>query len=448
VKLPVLIAADGAVWEAALVVALDSAEHGVTIVRRCVDVVEALAVAASGQVQAALLAAELPRLDPDAIDRLIASGVMPVGVIARGDDAAEVRLRTIGVAHVVASDADPKVIASILEAAVATGPTGAAGVAGFAGVDLPTGAPTNRPGQTRSFSTTGALTANVTKAPAAAGDEPVRRGSVVAVWGPTGAPGRTTVAVTLADELSRLGRASLLIDADVYGGVIASALGLLDESAGLAAACRQAAATRLDPAGLAPICWQVRSNLRVLTGIPRAERWPELRPSALSSVLSAGRGLADFVVVDCGFCLESDEELSFDTVAPRRNGATLAILDTADLIIIVGAADPIGLARLARGLTELGDAEITAPSWVVLNRVRPAVVPGDLAAELGQALQRFTGRAAVALLPLDQDAVDAASADGKTLAEARPGSPLRRSVVELAAAVAGIEVPRRRHRRR
>jgi MinD-like ATPase involved in chromosome partitioning or flagellar assembly len=451
VKLPVLIAADGAIWEAALVLALDAAEHGVTVVRRCVDVVDVLAVAGSGQVQAALLAAELPRLDPDAIDRLIAAGVMPVGVIARGDDPAEVRLRTIGVAHVVASDADPKVIASILEQAVASGPagsTGLAGLAGVAGVDWPTGAATTRSGQTRGFSTTGALTANVTKAPADIGDEPVRRGAVVAVWGPAGAPGRTTVAVALADELARLGQASLLIDADVYGGVIAAALGLLDESAGLAAACRQAAATRLDPAGLAPICWQVRSNLRVLTGIPRAERWPELRPSALSSVLSAGRGLADFVVVDCGFCLESDEELSFDTAAPRRNGATLAILDAADLIIIVGAADPIGLQRLARGLTELGDAEITATSWVVLNRVRGAVVPGDLGVELGQALQRFTGRAAAALLPLDQDAVDVATAEGKTLAEARPGSPLRRSLVELAAAVAGVEVPRRRHRRR
>src|ERR1019366_1014984 len=129
-----------------------------------------------------------------------------------------------------------------------------------------------RPGQTRGFSSTGALTSSIAKAPAEIGADPVRRGPVVAVWGPTGAPGRTTVAVTVADELARLGRAGLLIDADVYGGVIAAALGLLDESAGLAAACRQAAATRRDPAALAPICWQLRSNLRVLTGIPRAER--------------------------------------------------------------------------------------------------------------------------------------------------------------------------------
>src|SRR4029079_11771197 len=55
---------------------------------------------------------------------------------------------------------------------------------------------------------------------------PPTRGSVVAVWGPTGAPGRTTVAVTLADELSRLGSSSLLVDADVCGGGSAVRAGL------------------------------------------------------------------------------------------------------------------------------------------------------------------------------------------------------------------------------
>ena len=62
----------------------------------------------------------------------------------------------------------------------------------------------------------------------------------MAVWGPTGAPGRTTVAVGLADEAARLGISTLLVDADVYGGVVAQVLGLLDESPGLAGAARLA----------------------------------------------------------------------------------------------------------------------------------------------------------------------------------------------------------------
>ena len=55
------------------------------------------------------------------------------------------------------------------------------------------------------------------------------------------------------------------------------------------------------------------------------------------------------VVVDCGFSLEADEEISFDTVAPRRNGATLAVLSDADLVLAVGSADPPGMERLVRG---------------------------------------------------------------------------------------------------
>src|SRR5262249_36215411 len=149
------------------------------------------------------------------------------------------------------------------------------------------------------------------------------------------------------------GVATLLADADVYGGVVAQALGLLDESAGLAGAARLANAGSLDRAGLADLARTVGPRLRVLTGIARADRWPELRPHALDVVWSLARGLAAATVVDCGFGLEQDEELSYDTMAPRRNGATLGVLELADAVVAVGSADPIGLQRLVRGLVEL-----------------------------------------------------------------------------------------------
>jgi Flp pilus assembly CpaE family ATPase len=274
------------------------------------------------------------------------------------------------------------------------------------------------------------------------------RGSVIAVWGPTGAPGRTTVAVALADEIARLGASVLLADGDVYGGTVAALLGLLDESPGIAAACRQASGKRLDAAALAALCWQLGPQLRVLTGIPMPARWPELRPAGISAVLAAARTLADFTVVDCGFCLETDEELSFDTVAPRRNGATLAALDEADVVLAVGAADPIGMQRLVRGLSDLRDAEVAGQVQVVLNRVRPDAVPGDPAVELSAALERFSGYVPVALLPADQRATDVAAATGRLLSESSPSSPLRHAVVELAAALTGRNVPGRRGRRR
>ncbi|MDQ2751308.1 MAG: chromosome partitioning protein [Actinomycetota bacterium] len=426
-KLPVLTAADGAAWEAALVTALDRGDHGVTVVRRCVDIVELLAVAAAGQGRAALISAGLRRLDADTVDRLVAAQVVPIGVVGRGDSTAEDRLRAAGIDHLVPDDAEVGVVASVILEAVRADPAGASAPRMFGDPATSMAIP---PG-------VGALL------PA---DLPDRRGSVVAVWGPTGAPGRTVVAATLADEIARLGTHALLVDADVYGGTVAVLLGLLDESPGLAAACRQAGATRLDAAALAALCWQLAPMLRVLTGIPIAQRWPEVRAAAIEPVLNAARDLAAFIVVDCGFGLETDEELSFDSLAPRRNGATLAVLDQADVILAVGAADPIGVQRLVRGLTDLRDAEVSAPVWVVVNKVRRGVVAGDPATELTAALERFAGRAPAALLPMDQEALDAALAAGRLLAQSRPSSPLRQAVAELAAALVGVPAAPSRRR--
>jgi Flp pilus assembly CpaE family ATPase len=188
--------------------------------------------------------------------------------------------------------------------------------------------------------------------------------------------------------------------------------------------------------------------LRVLTGIARADRWPEIRPTALTEVLDVARQLAAFTVVDLGFALESDEELSFDTLAPRRNGATLATLDAADLVLVVGSADPVGMQRLVRGLAELRAADVSAPVWIALNRVRRGSVPGNPDAELDTALRRFTGHSAAALLPYDLSSLDRAGVAGKTLGEVAPASPLRRAVAELATALTGVPAPSRGRRRR
>jgi MinD-like ATPase involved in chromosome partitioning or flagellar assembly len=425
-KLPILSAAGGARWEAGLVAQLDRTDHGVMVVRRCVDVVELLAAATAGLARAALLDSGLRRLDADAVDRLRAAFVVPIGVVPRNDAATERRLGALGIDYVVPADADPSVVASVVTQAVTAA---------------------SRLDRTAPWHFADPATATSTIVPPdteVAATRPNRHGSVAAVWGPTGAPGRTTVAVTVADELGRLGHESLLIDADVYGGVVAAMLGLLDESAGLAAACRQAATRRLEPDVLAPLCWQLSARLRVLTGIPRAERWPELRPAAIGPVLTAARGLADFTVVDCGFSVEADEELTFDSLAPRRNGATLEVLDAADVIIVVGAADPIGMQRLVRALNQLAEVDLTAPIWVVLNKVRKGVVPGNPATELTAALDRFAGRTPAMLLPADAGGLDAAIAVGKTIGEVRPRSAFRQATVELARALVRVRSGSRR----
>jgi Flp pilus assembly CpaE family ATPase len=186
----------------------------------------------------------------------------------------------------------------------------------------------------------------------------------------------------------------------------------------------------------------------VLTGIARAARWPELRPSALRQVWELCRRLARWTVVDCGFALEQDEELSYDTAAPRRNGATLETLQAADVVLAVGAADPVGVQRLVRGLSELHEAVPGVRARVVLNRLRASVVGSRPEAQLSAALEQHAGVADVAFVPYDPAALDAALLQGRVLAEVAASSPARVAFAALAAELTGAPVaPPRRLRR-
>ncbi len=467
-SVPVVTAADGAGWESALVSQLAVSGSTLTVVRRCLDVAELAAVAASGQAAAAVVDARLRRLDAEVVTRIAACAVAVVGVCSPGADMAQdaQRLSQAGIAFTVAADSTPAAFSEVVQRAIASlsdgRPRQSRDYADPSQPFLPP-VPGRAPGRPAGVSgqaatgvdarvTAGSVSANPTSAvrrPQTAQIAGEGAGRVVVVWGPTGAPGRTSVAANLAAELAGLGESCLLVDADVYGGVLANVLGLLEESPGLVAACRHAQSNRLDLTALSGLCWQLGPRLRVLTGASRADRWPEIRPGAVERVLQLCRQLAGYTVVDLGFCLETDEELSYDTLAPRRNGATLTCLDGADLVLAVGAADPVGMQRLVRGLGELHDIQTEAPTWVILNRVRPGVVPGNPERELDAALRRFAGRAPSAFLPYDRAGMDAALSTGKLLGEVAPDSALRRSLVSLAAAVAGRDVPppRRRWRR-
>src|SRR5699024_4075089 len=97
------------------------------------------------------------------------------------------------------------------------------------------------------------------------GHEPV--GRIVVVWGPAGAPGRSTVAVNTAAELAEPDEPVMLVDLDTYGASVAQLPAVLDEAPGVAAATRAADAGTLDPAALTQLAPEVAPGLRVLTGL-------------------------------------------------------------------------------------------------------------------------------------------------------------------------------------
>jgi MinD-like ATPase involved in chromosome partitioning or flagellar assembly len=376
-----------------------------------------MATAASGQARAVLLADDLSRLTSDAVAALHARGIVVLALVDPTENGApfgaEDRLSRMGIERILPADVSPEDLGRAVVDAVESGPPISA--SHFAGGFVPL-APDSGVAQAPAFSQ--------------------GSGRVIAVWGPTGAPGRTTVAVGLACELAVKGVPTLLADADVYGGTVAQLLGMLDETSGLAAAARSASSGSLDMVMLAKHARQVDPRLLVLTGLSRADRWTELRPAAVESIWSAARMLAPITVVDVGFCIEADEEISFDSLAPRRNGATMVTLEEADEVIVVGTADPIGLTRLIRAIHELRAVVPSANVKVVVNRIRSGSLGTSPADAVGEALMQYAGVQPTALLPYDLSAVDAALSHGRSLAESAKSSKLRKSLQQLAAVVA------------
>ncbi len=287
------------------------------------------------------------------------------------------------------------------------------------------------PGATSGSAASGPRQATVPTTTAA----PARAPRIVTVWGPAGAPGRTTIAIGVAAELAARGESVCLIDADTYGGTIAPALGLLDESPGFAAACRLAGADALTTAELDRVAQTATgaagAPFSVLTGIGRPHRWPELSAARVTAVLEQCRRWRSVVVVDAGFNLESDEVISSDLLAPRRNAATIAALRAADEVVAVGAADPLGLARLLRTHADLLETIESAHVRIVITRVRASVLGIDPHGQVRQTLERFAGIRDAVLIDDDRDAADAALLTARPVPAAAPRSALARGIAEL-----------------
>lgn len=277
-----------------------------------------------------------------------------------------------------------------------------------------------------------------------------RRGTVIAVWGPSGAPGRTSLAISMAAELAERGLSVALGDADTHAASIDPALGLLDEAPGFAAACRLAGSGALTIDELERVAeWKRagRSGFWVLTGLGRPSRWPELTADKVTSTIGAARDWVDVLVLDTASSLEQDEELSSDLVAPRRNAATIAALRSADHVVAVGAGDPVGLARFLRAHAELLETATPNRVTTVVNKVRSSAIGLHPSSQITQTLARFGGIVDPVLVPWDPAAFDAALLSGRALLDAAPRSAARLAIRKLVADKFALPTPLGRRRR-
>ncbi len=391
-----------------------AAAAGVRVVRRCVDAVDALASGAAAEGAHVVVSAGLPRLTGDLIKRL-AIGRLVVGL---AEDAADAeRLRSMGARPVLLVAKEPAVTMTLLARACESAASGTGREDGVVGV-----APSviAHPGGV--WSTGCSAPEGLSGVPAEA-DGP-GQGRLVVVWGPMGAPGRTTVALAVSESLADSGRRVCLVDADTYAPSVTLALGIVEDSSGLVVACRRAELGSLTPSALAVLARPVRERWHVLGGLPRVDRWPDLRPGALNRVWEACREVFDVTVVDVGFCLEDDETPG--AWSRGRNVAALTALAEADHVVAVAEGSARGAARLAASWATVAPSVHGTPVTLIRNR---AVGSGR---QWREAMSGCGVAAPIIDVPHEPKVLDSCWERGRTLRERAPRSKVRRALGDVA----------------
>ncbi|MBU6243838.1 MAG: hypothetical protein KGP12_01355 [Actinomycetales bacterium] len=411
----IILAAPDVLCEPDLVGA--AAPAGLTVVRRCVDAADLLACAAADPCTAVVISAGVPRLSGDLVARLRDHARPVVALVVLDED--EGRVRAWGIDTVVRVTEPRQTMTHVAEALDAgPGQDRLARGATSANDPRPNGVwqtglwADDHPAKARSSAPSGAGPQGASGAEQAAGPTG-SDGSIVAVWGAAGSPGRTTTAIGLAQACAAAGRRTLLVDADTYAPSMALLLGIAEDASGLIVACRHADNATLSSRSLRASARSLSARLAVLGGLPRADRWPDLRESALARLWQACRQTFEVTVVDTGPCIEHEPHGSLNPVlASRRNAAAITALGHSDAVVSVGRGDALGVARLAAGYPQLlecaGDAErliamVTpargAVGWAQVRDALRGVGLGDPMVRLEPAPRQHARRARLGRLP-------------------------------------------------
>lgn len=267
----------------------------------------------------------------------------------------------------------------------------------------------NEAGNRRSMSDEGAFTPSDHAWLNSAHQRP-RRGNVIAIWGTSGAPGRTTVAINLAVALQRQpgfpAPRVIVIDADTYAPSIAHALGMGTEVSSLSALARHAARGELHGEHIQQALQRSGEGLEVITGLSSPHRWREAASSTLTQCLQAARECADYIVVDvaAGTLDPLDEFGHFDA---SRDEAIAAVLNASDIVALVARSDAEGLHRLMYAL-EWFQTHINGPALrIVANMVCEERAGKRPAQSVAQALSPYLPGEDISLITEDPNILKA-----------------------------------------
>jgi pilus assembly protein CpaE len=231
----------------------------------------------------------------------------------------------------------------------------------------------------------------------------------IAVYGPKGGVGRTTIAYNLAVAFGRMeGLRVVLIDGDMQFGDLRSLLRVPDTAPSVLALPTD----RISESDLSAVLWRDPSGIDILLAPPRIEMAEMVTARDIGKVVSLLRRIYNVVISD---------------TTAQLSDTTLAFLDDADAVLTLFTPEwpSVRGARLAgHAFTGLGYPP--EKMVLVLNRAGlPGMDPRAVVEQLG-------GRSPDVILPDDQALVMGSGAEGMPFVLAQPTAPVSEALTSLA----------------
>jgi energy-coupling factor transporter ATP-binding protein EcfA2 len=230
---------------------------------------------------------------------------------------------------------------------------------------------------------------------------PASAGQVIAVWGPAGSPGRSTLALCLTATLARRNQQVMVVDGDSYSPSLSPMLGLHETRSGVQSLSRQARLETVEAKSLEACAVHYSlggQSFFVVTGLNSPAQYVDCGSLAWSQALTTLRSVGHTLVVDLAAPLL---QLPGETIGgPMRNALTLATLDVADRVLAVANPTPLSILRLSRDWPRLSELADAASIDVCLNNA-PANDQRSID-ESVHALWQFTGHDETTVFPRDR----------------------------------------------
>ena len=230
----------------------------------------------------------------------------------------------------------------------------------------------------------------------------------VAVFAPKGGVGRTTLAFNIATAAVQMGIRVCLVDGSIQFSDVRQLLRVPADAPSML----DLPTDHVSQDDLLDVLWKDPSGVEILLGPPRVEMAEMVFPKDLVRVITAIRAAFDLVIIDTAVVLDE---------------VTLALLDTADLILQVVTYDGTTLRNTA------AVADVFRTIGYPPDKVRYILNRSDAAGGLDPAdVVQILGREPEHNVRSDGLAVVTANNQGRPLVVSDPEAPVSRDIAEIA----------------